>query len=173
MAAPDKALTNAQIKTVRDYCFTVPEAAALIAAGDVPGLRTFLNSSFGTLGWVPSADLQTLTEAPSYANYSAADQGQRDSWSLFTRALNKDMAKASIRKWVEDCWGAAVSGSNAEKVLLAGCDDVTQAQHAIGGVDEVTGAVLALDRKYWGSVTSTDTTSIIFKANGTIWTSGL
>lgn len=173
MAAPDKALTNAQIKTVRDYCFTVPEAAAFIAAGDVTGLRSFLNSVFGGIGWVPSADLQALTEAPSYANYSAEEQGARDSWSLFSRALNKDMAKASIRKWVEDCWGPAVSGSNAEKVLLAGCDDVTQAQHAIGGVDEVTGAVLALDRKYWGTVSSTDTTTIIFKPNGSIWTAGL
>lgn len=162
-------LTNGQRNTLRAAIFATPPAAALLAAGDVPGLQAWCNTATATKRWLPTADMLTIEEAPSYTTYDSLVQGKRDSWVLFLKSP-RDFGKAKIRSWVTDVWGNAIGGSNAEAVLNAGTVAATNAQVAIGGTSRTTGTVTALDATYEEDVSILDATKLIYRDNGTIWT---
>lgn len=162
-------MTNAQRTALRAAIFATPEAAALLAAGDVPGLQAWCNAETSTRRWLPNAPVLAVEEAPNYTTYDSLTQGKRDSWELFLHNP-RDFGRARVRSWVVDVWGAATAGSNAEAVLLAGTVPATNAQVAIGGATRTTGTVSALDATFEEEVGITDATRLIFRDNGTIWT---
>lgn len=161
-------LTNAQTNRLRTAAFLVPEAAALIAAGNVAGLITWCNTASGQLRWLPSPDMVGVEEAPSYTTYDTLTQGKRDSWLLLLRNV-RDFGRAKVRSWVVDVWGPATAGSNTEAVLLAATAPATNAQVAIGGTVRATGTVSAIDTPYEQDVDEDDAKRLIFRDNGNIW----
>jgi len=167
--AGSQELSNAQLNTLRASIFATPAAAALLAAGDVPGLRTWCNTATVTRRWLPEAGALAVEEAPSYTTYDSLAQGKRDSWVLFLRSP-RDFGRNKVRLWAVDVWGAATAGSNSEAVLLAGSSLATNAQVAIGGVSKTTGTVTALDATYEKDLSVLEATLLIYRDNGTIWT---
>ena len=164
-----QSLTPAQESTLRAAIFATPPAAALLSAGDVPGLQAWCNAETSTRRWLPAAPVLAAEEAPNYTTYDSLTQGKRDSWQLFLHNP-RDFGRNRVRAWVVDVWGAATAGSNAELVLLAGTASATNAQVAIGGATRTTGTVTALDATFEEAVSITDATRLIFRDNGTIWT---
>lgn len=162
-------LTTEQRATLRTAIFATPAAASLLAAGDAPGLQAWCNAETNTRRWLPEAPVLAVEEAPNYTTYDSLTQGKRDSWNLFLHNP-RDFGRGRVRAWVVDIWGTATSGSNAELVLLAGTVPATNAQVAIGGVTRTTGSVSALDAAYEQPISILDTTLLIFRDNGTIWT---
>lgn len=163
-------MTNAQRTALRTAIFATPEAATLLAAGDVPGLRAWCNTATpSTRRWLSDAPVLPVEEAPSYLTYDTLTQGKRDSWLLFLHNP-RDFGRAKVRQWVVDIWGNATANSNAEAVLLAGTAPATNAQVAIGGNTRTTGSVTALDATFEDEVDTLDATRLIFRDNGTIWT---
>lgn len=168
-AAQAQSLGPQQITTLRAAIFANPTAAALLAAGNVAGVQDWANTSTATKGWLTAAPIDAMDEAPSYTTYDSLVQGKRDSWTRFL-AFPRNCARAKVRSWVVDVWGAATGGSNAEAVLLACTEAATAAQVAIGGTTRTTGNVSALDRSYTGLVTELEARRLVFRDNGTIWT---
>lgn len=162
-------MTNQQRNTLRTAIFGTPAAAALLAAGDVPGLQAWCNAATATKRWLSEAEIKTIAEAPSYTTYDSLTQGKRDSWLMFLRDV-RDFGKAKVRAWVVDVWGNATGGSNAEAVLNAGTALATNAQVAIGGTPKATGTVTALDATFEEEVSILDAAKLIFRDDGTIWT---
>jgi len=162
-------LTETQITTLRAAVFAVPVAAAMVAAGNVPGLQGWCNGNSGSKRWLPAADMLAVEEAPSYTTYDTLAQGKRDSWMLFLRNP-RDFGRPAVRKWATDIWGTATAGSNGEAVLQAGTVNATRAQVALGGALETSGTVAAYDTDYEEDIDVTDAARLIFKDDGTIWT---
>ena len=162
-------LTNAQLATLRAAVFADSTAAALLAAGNVPGLQAWCNGNSGSKRWLQAADPLSIEEAPSYTTYDSLGQGKRDSWLLFLRNA-RDFGRNKVRAWVVDVWGSATAGSNAEAVLQAATANATRAQIALGGSAKTTGTVTAYDTAYEQDVDVIDATKLIFRDDGSIWT---
>ena len=162
-------LTATELTTLRAAVFANPTAAALLTALNVPGLQGWCNGASGSKRWLPAAEVLAVEEAPSYTVFDTLLQGKRDSWLVFLRG-SRDFGRSKVRAWVVDVWGAATAGSNAEAVLQAGTVNATNAQVALGGTVKTTGTVSAVDTGYEQDVDITDTTKLIFKDNGTVWT---
>lgn len=162
-------MIDSQIVTLRNYCLNNATPAALVAAGNVPGLLAWCNADSGQKRWLPNADVLTIEEAPSYTTYDSLAQGKRDSWLVFLRNA-RDFGRNKVRNWVVDIWGTATAGSNAELVLTAGTKFASNAQVALGGNSKTTGTVTAIDTSFEEDVDINDVTKVIFKDNGTIWT---
>jgi hypothetical protein len=171
LVAQAQSLTNSQLVTLRTAVIATPDANACLVAGNVTCLQTWANTATATLGWLTAAPVATVDEAPSYTTYDALAAGKRDSWVRFL-AAPRNFSKAKVRSWVVDVWGNATASSNAEAILLAGTEAATNAQVAVGGSSKTTGTVSALDRNYWGIVTTNEATRLIFKDNGTICQTG-
>ncbi len=165
------ALTTQQLTTLRAAVFATPAAAALLAAGNVIGLKDWCNANSGAKRWLPAADPLSVEEAPSYTSYDSLMQGKRDSWMVFLRNA-RDFGRNKVRSWVVDIWGNATAGSNAEAILQAGTVNATNAQVALGGQSKTTGTVVAVDTSFEGDVDILDATRLAFKDNGDIWTQG-
>lgn len=154
-------LTSAQRTTLRTFIAADPTAAALSLAGNVPGLRDWLNASAGVTAWRAVCEAKTLDEGADYAAFDSVVAGKRDAWDLFLRYAPRDMGRNKNRKVVTDVWGNATAGSVAESILQAATETATRAQNAIGGTQRTTGAVSALDRIYAELVTDNEVSTLI------------
>lgn len=163
------ALTTQQLTTLRAAVFATPAAAALLAAGNVIGLKDWCNANSGAKRWLPAADPLSVEEAPSYTSYDSLMQGKRDSWMVFLRNA-RDFGRNKVRSWVTDIWGNATAGSNAEAILQAGTVNATNAQVALGGQSKTTGTVTAVDTSFEGDVDERDALMLIYRLDGSMWT---
>lgn len=141
-----QSLTEQQLATLCTAVKAAPTANAARVAGDATSLMGWLNGarSPATLAWHTAAPVAAIEEAPGYTAYDGLVAGKRDSWLVLLRNP-RDFTRAKVRNWVVDVWGAAVGGSNAEAVLLAGTYSASNGQHALGGTTRTTGSVSALD----------------------------
>jgi len=162
-------LTNNQIVTLRAAVIANSTAHALQMAGNLAGLLAWCNGASGTLAWVSAVPVIDAEEAPSYTPYDTLAQGKRDSWLVFLRS-SRDFAKNKVRSWIVDVWGNATNGSNAEAVLQAGTVQATNAELKFGGPTRTTGTVSAIARSWVGVVSETECKQLIWKDDGTIWT---
>lgn len=163
-------LTNNQIVTLRAAVIADATAHAFQAAGDLSGLLAWCNGASGTLAWVSAVPVIDAEEAPSYTTYDTLAQGKRDSWLVFLRS-SRNFAKNKVRNWITDIWGNATNGSNSEAVLQAGTVQATNAELKFGGPTRTTGTVSAIARSWIGVVSETECKKLIWKDDGTIWTS--
>lgn len=111
------------------------------------------------LAWRTSVPAVVSDDAPSYSTFDSIAAGKRDSWGFFL-AQTRDFTRKKIRDWVVDVWGSATAGSNAEKILLAGTENMRVVEVVLGGTDKTTGTVTAKDRTYVGSIDLTEVASI-------------
>lgn len=162
-------LTANQIVTLRAAIIAGATAHPLQSAGDLSGLLAWCNGASGTLAWLTAVPVEVAEEAPTYTTYDSLVAGKRDSWLVFLRNA-RDFTKAKIRNWITDIWGNATAGSNAEAVLLAGTVAATNAQLVFGGPSRTTGTVTAIARSWVGVVSETECKQLIWKDDGTIWT---
>jgi hypothetical protein len=163
-------LSSRQITDLRAAIFATPAAAALLNARDTAGLLTWCNANTTTRRWLSAAPVLEIEEAPVYTAYGSMEQGLRDSWALFLRNP-RDFGRNKVRQWVTAIWGNATSGSNAEAIFLAGSMIATNAQVALGGTSRNTGTVTALANAYEEEIAILEVTRLIFRDNGTNWTS--
>lgn len=163
-------LTANQIVTLRAAVIADATAHALQAAGNLAGLLAWCNGASGTLAWISAVPVIDAEEAPSYTTYDTLAQGKRDSWLVFLRSA-RDFSRAKVRNWIVDVWGNATAGSNAEAVLQAGTVQATNAELKFGGPTRTTGTVTAVARSWVGVVSETECKKLIWKDDGTIWTS--
>ncbi len=111
------------------------------------------------LAWRTSVPAVVSDDAPSYSTFDSIAAGKRDSWGFFL-AQTRDFTRKKVRDWVVDVWGAATAGSNAEKILQAGTENMRVVEVVLGGTDKTTGTVTAKDRTYVGSIDLTEVASI-------------
>lgn len=166
-------LSDAQLVTLRAGVCANGTAKPLFQAGNGPALNAWLNTATGTLGWKVYVSKAVMDEAPTYTSYDTLSAGKRDSWVRLLdvgESGTRDFTKNKIRNWVVDVWGPATAASNSEAILLAGTEATTNAQNVIGGTVKTTGTVTATNRGYQGIVTTSETTRLIFQANGQIYT---
>lgn len=163
-------LTANQIVTLRAAIIADATAHPIQAAGNLSGLLAWCNGASGTLAWVSAVPVIDAEEAPSYTTYDSLAQGKRDSWLVFLRS-SRDFSRNKVRSWIVDVWGNATAGSNAEAVLQAGTVRATNAELKFGGPTRTTGTVSAIARSWVGVVSETECKRLIWKDDGTIWTS--
>lgn len=111
------------------------------------------------LAWKTSVPAVVSDDAPSYSTFDSIAAGKRDSWGFFL-AQTRDFTRKKVRDWVVDVWGAATAGSNAEKILQAGTENMRVVEVVLGGTVKTTGTVTAKDRTYVGSIDLTEVASI-------------
>lgn len=162
-------LTANQIVTLRAAIIADATAHPIQAAGNLSGLLAWCNGASGTLAWVSAVPVIDAEEAPSYTTYDTLAQGKRDSWLVFLRSP-RDFSRNKVRNWITDVWGNATAGSNAEAVLQAGTVQATNAELKFGGPTRTTGTVSAIARSWVGVVSETECKQLIWKDDGTIWT---
>lgn len=155
-------LTSTQLGVLKAYVQANATAAAYLAAQDVSSLHAWCNApaSPNVMAWRVLVPPQESDEAPSYSTYDTLAAGKRDSWGRFL-GFPRDYTKAKVRNWVEDIWGAAAAGNNAEKILQAGTERATNAQVALGGINRQTSTVTALDRAFPGLVEESDVNKMV------------
>jgi hypothetical protein len=171
-AVGTSALTDPQLVTLRAGVCADNTARPLMQAGNGPGLNAWLNTGTATLGWRGDVTAAEMDEAPSMSTYDSLTQGKRDSWERLLDLRDgrtRDFNRGPVRNWVVDVWGTATAGSNSEKILLAGTQAATNAQLILGGTVKITGTVTATDRNYVGTVTTNETSRLIFQDNGQIY----
>ena len=148
-------MTPAQLATLKAYILADPILAPKTSGDgtDYGFISDALSApkSPAKLAWRTNVQPNEADDAPDYSVFDGFTQGKRDSWGFFLRA-QRDYTRQKTRKWVTDVWGAAAAGSNAEAILLAGTENATVAEVAIGGTDRTTGSVTALQRNYIGGV---------------------
>lgn len=165
-------VTDPQMVTLRAGVCADNTARPLMQAGNGPALNAWLNTATATRGWRVDVNSSDMDEAPTMTSYDSLTQGKRDSWVRLLDLRDgrtRDFTRGAVRNWVTDVWGSATAGSNAEKVLLAATEAVTNAQAILGGTAKTTGTVTATDRNYLDSVTTTETTRLIYQTNGQIY----
>lgn len=168
--AASDVLTSNQLTTMRaGVCANGAASPFMQAPGNSAGLQAWLNTSTGGNAWGVAVDAQTSDEAPTYTTYDALSAGKRDSWVRFLAAESRNYSKKKVQDWIVDIWGAATANSNAEKILQAAIEPLTNGQSIIGGTTRTTGTVSGLDRTYYGLVSATESTQIIYRDNGTLY----
>lgn len=163
-------LTANQIVTLRAAIIADATAHPLQSAGDLSGLLAWCNGASGTLAWLTAVPVAVAEEAPTYTTYDSLVAGKRDSWLVFLRS-SRDFSRNKVRSWIVDVWGNATVGSNSEAVLQAGTVQATNAELKFGGPTRTTGTVSAIARSWVGVVSATECKQLIWKDDGTIWTS--
>ena len=157
------ALTNSQRNTLRAHILATPALAAKAQGPgtDYNGLANDLNAASATNAWFTLIP-EEADEATPWPDFDGLAAGKRDSWLGAFLKYRRDFARAKVRKWITDTWGAATTGSNAETILLAGVGKATVAQAVIGGTTRTTGTVSALDRAWLDQVTVQDLNEMAF-----------
>lgn len=157
------ALTDPQLATLKAAIIADPTAGPMRAAGDTVSLLAWCNGAKtnpATLAWRVNVPIQDSDEAADYSTYDSIVAGKRDSWSIYLRSA-RSFAKTKVRKWITDVWGNATAGSNAESILTAGTENITNAQFALGGTVKATGTVSATDRNFTDSVSQSEVNKLI------------
>lgn len=161
-------LTDAQIAALKAFVSNSadPEIVDARARGATVELAAALNvAAAGPVkAWNMAVGAQTLDEATPWTGFDTLDGtaagGKKLSWlQIFN--FPRDFSKNIVRNWVTDIWGAATTGSNAEKILNACTVNATVAQNAIGGTTKATGTVSAIDRYFAGVVSQSDAQRIL------------
>jgi hypothetical protein len=159
------ALTPAMVATLKTFVAASVDAAIVDARtrGDTFALAPLLNlPAAGPVKAWATVLPQVIDEATPWVNFDNITQaGKRDSYLIAFFRYPRDFATAAVRKWVTDVWGNATSGSDAEKILLAGQENATVAQNAIGGTVRTTNSVSGLDRNYVGQVSQDECRAIL------------
>lgn len=160
-----KVLSPAMVVTLKAFVAASVDAAIVDARtrGDTFALAPLLNAeAAGPVKAWATPSLQAVDEATPWVNFDNITQaGKRDSYLVAFFRYPRDFSTAAVRKWVTDVWGNATTGSDAEKILLAGLENATVAQNAIGGTVRTTNAVSGLDRNYVGQITQDDCRAIL------------
>ena len=158
-------LTNSQINTLKTFVQNSVDIEIIDARtrGDTIKLMNALNAdAVGPVKAWATVSAQKIDEATPWANFDNITQaGKRDSYLHAFFRYPRDFSTAVVRKWVTDVWGNAVAGSDAEKILLAGQENASVAENAIGGTVRSTNNVSGLDRAFVGDVTQTECQKIL------------
>lgn len=162
-------MTDAQIITLRAGCFAIPAAAALIAAGNSAGLQSWLNSAdAGVVCWktsVPLADVAANVDGVELVGLTAIKLAAYQALLLAgTVNPSKDRTRAGF-----DAVFSAAGGATTRPLLLALWKRaMTRAEKifATGTGTDASPAYVTWE----GDIDATDSTRVIFKDNGTIWT---
>jgi len=156
-------LTNQQKTTLKAYILADPVLGPLTSgeSTDFGAISDALSAKASptVLAWKTSVSPADADDAPSYAAFDSIAAGKRESWGFFLR-FSRDFTRKKVRDWIVDVWGNATAGTNAEAILLAGTENATRAEVALGGTSRTTGAVTALVRNYIGGITIEDVGSM-------------
>lgn len=155
-------LKTAQLATLKAAIQADSTANAALVAGDTVTLLAWCNGAKtpAALAWRVAVPPDDSDEAPSYSAFDTIAAGKRDSWGFFLQR-SRNFSKNKVRSWVTDVWGAATAASNAESILQAGTEPLTNAQSALGGSTKTTGTVAALDRTYASQVDQEDVNALV------------
>jgi hypothetical protein len=156
-------LSPAQITTLRTFVANSADSAIVDARtrGATVDLMNLLNADAAgpVKAWRTAVPVAESDEAPSYTTYDTMG-GKQGSWERFL-AFPRNFGRNKVRSWITDIWGNATAGSNAEAILLAGVENASVAENAVGGSTKTTGTVTALDRAFVGDVSQENCQKIL------------
>lgn len=166
------ALTDTQLTALRAAVFGVPEAAALLAAGNAYGLRDWLNATSAFIVWRTRVSQdEIMMNGFDWVQVDNLTVGKARIWEwLFANAERIiNPSKANVRAGIAECWKGNAAMLAVQAVVLGHCKRAaTRAEQLLGsgtGTDATPG-LLAFE----GALSDVESVRLVFKDDGTIWT---
>jgi len=166
-------LTPSQLTALRAACFANPTAAAFfVAPGNSAGLLGYLNADSTFIARRPSVGTAEIGPVLNYDAVAALTTANRDRATTFV-ALNpvSFMPTADIEAYWDTTFGGTLAGQGAAtRAALKALWRVTatQAQRMLAtgtGTTDLPGTLTFAE-----DVGSTEATTLIYKADGSLWT---
>lgn len=165
------ALTAQQIIDLRARCFADGTAAPLISAGNANGLFAYLRGTSAFIVYKTTATLAQVGQAfnsTEVAGLTTANTSRLQVYALYSGGSFQPN-RADTRAGFDDVFSGA-GGANTRTALAALWRRA--ANHAERLLATGTGTTQAPgDLTFEGEVTNNEATRLIFKDDGTIWTS--
>ena len=170
--AQAQALSASQLTALRAAVFLDPAANALLVVGNSSGLRTYLNTPTNPawIAWRTDVPVDSImSNGMDWTRVDNLSVGKSRIWDWMGRLGTLNCAKANIRAGIDATWvGTAAdlavratvythckrAATNAEKMLATGT-----------GTDAAPGLTT-----FQGDVIERDSTMLVFRDDGTIWT---
>lgn len=137
-----------------------PTVVQAMSIGNAVFLQEWCNGLSAQDAWMVAARRDVLFEAMNINQFDTLTQGKRDSWRLLLEQAGiqgVDFRKQKYRNGVVDIWGQAQADSN---ILPGVVEKARRAElyltPAIPANLKTTGAVMALDRTFFGTLTHTE-----------------
>lgn len=165
-------LTPTQLTAMRAAIFASPPAAALLSAGNSAGLRDHLNGVSTFIVWrsVVSQD-SIMQNGFDWTRVDNLSVGKARIWEwLFaneTRSINPQ--KLNVRAGIDQCWVGTAADLAVRAAVYVHCKRAATQGEKLLATGTGTDAVPGL-RTVEGEVSDLDSSLLIFKDDGTIWT---
>lgn len=165
-------LTDPQLVAVRAAVFATPEAAALLAAGSSAGLRDYLNTASATICWRTAVSQDEIMQNGfDWTRVDNLSVGKGRVWEwLFAneeRAINP--SKANVRAGIDQVWQGTAADLAVRAAIYVHCKRAATNAERMLATGTGTNAAPALFT-FQGEISDYDSSRLIWKDNGDIWT---
>ncbi len=165
-------LTDTQLVTLRAAVFATPEAAALLAAGNSAGLRDYLNTASAAICWRTAVSQDEIMQNGfDWTRVDNLSVGKGRVWEwLFvneSRAINP--SKANVRAGIAQVWQGTAADLAVRAAVYVHCKRAATNAERMLATGTGTDAVPA-QFSFQGEISDYDSSRLIWKDNGDIWT---
>ncbi len=159
-------MTPAQLVALRAACFADPTAAAFfVAPGNAPGLYDYLRSASTFVVYKGPQQVMTVWRQFLMADVAGLTTANTNRLLVLRDYGTVEPAKQDHREGLEGVWG-----TNPTKALLQAFwkrfASHVERLLSTGTGSDASPAVMG----YEGTITQTEATTLIYKADGTLWT---